>query len=110
MKSELEERFQAFLLDADGMQGLVAAGVAISLMPMLALTNLREDIVIRSLGPETPVRQVMAAALGGGYRSPAVAAMLEVLERAGREYLDGPAAITGRVVDAGARRAPTRAA
>jgi DNA-binding transcriptional LysR family regulator len=86
--------------DYNVVQGLVAAGVAISLLPMLALSNLREDIVIRSLGPETPVRQVMAATLAGGYRSPAVAAMLEVLERAARDYVEGRPDAAGRVVDA----------
>ena len=33
-------------------QGLIAAGVGISLLPALALTNVREDIVVRSLGAE----------------------------------------------------------
>src|SRR5207247_1487610 len=36
--------------DYNVVQGLVAAGVAISLLPELALSNLRDDIVIRSLG------------------------------------------------------------
>jgi DNA-binding transcriptional LysR family regulator len=64
-------------------QGLVAAGVAVSLLPMLALSNVREDIVVRSLGAETPVRRVSAAALPG-YRSPATEAMLAVLQRTAR--------------------------
>jgi DNA-binding transcriptional LysR family regulator len=74
--------------DYNVVQGLVAAGVAISLIPELALTNLREDIVIRPLPQrETPVRGVVAATLAGGSRSPATAAMLETLGRAARAYL-----------------------
>lgn len=72
--------------DYNVVQGLVAAGVGISLIPELALTNLRDDIVIRSLGPDGPVRQIAAATLGGGYRSPAVAGMLETLQQAAGEY------------------------
>src|SRR6185436_19578902 len=35
-----------------GKQGLVAAGVGITLIPTLALATVREDIVLRSLGPD----------------------------------------------------------
>ena len=72
--------------DYNVVQGLVAAGVAISLIPELALTNLRDDIVIRSLGREAPMRRVCATARAEGYRSPATAAMLEVLGDAAEEY------------------------
>lgn len=53
---------------------------------MLALTNVRDDIVIRSLVPETPVRRVSASTASGAYRSPATEAMLEILVGAGRRY------------------------
>jgi DNA-binding transcriptional LysR family regulator len=72
--------------DYNVVQGLVAAGVGISLIPELALTNLREDLVIRSLGKDAPMRHVSAATLAGGYRSAAVEAMLETLKGAAREY------------------------
>ncbi len=72
--------------DYNVVQGLVAAGVAISLIPDLALSNVREDIVIRSLGSDAPVRHVAAATLAGGYRSAAVSAMLETLCDAAAEY------------------------
>jgi DNA-binding transcriptional LysR family regulator len=39
----------------------------------------RDDIVVRSLGRDAPVRRVYAAVHDGGYRSPATAAMLDVL-------------------------------
>lgn len=84
--------------DYNVVQGLVAAGVAISLMPMLALTNLREDLVIRSLGPETPVRRVVAGTVASGFRSPATEAMLEVLAEVARDYVDERAKVaSGRV-------------
>jgi molybdate transport repressor ModE-like protein len=64
-------------------QGLVAAGVAVSLLPMLALSNVRDDIVVRPLGAETPLRRV-SAAVSSGHRSLATEAMLEVLRRTAR--------------------------
>src|SRR5437868_11910868 len=72
--------------DYNVVQGLVAAGVAISLIPELALTNLRDDIVIRSLGKKAPVRRVAAATLASSFRTPATEAMLDVLAEAAREY------------------------
>jgi DNA-binding transcriptional LysR family regulator len=65
--------------DYQAIQGFVAAGVGVALIAELALTTVRDDIVIRSLGRETPIRRIHAAALGGGYRSPATTAMLEIL-------------------------------
>jgi len=59
-------------------QGLVAAGVGVALIPDLGFATLRDDIEIRPLSGEVPVRYVMAATLSG-YRSPATEAMLGVL-------------------------------
>jgi DNA-binding transcriptional LysR family regulator len=67
-------------------QGLVAAGVGVSLMAELGLINVRPDIAVRSLGRETPVRQIYAATLAEGYRSPATKAMLEILSDVAAEY------------------------
>ena len=72
--------------DYNVVQGLVATGVAVSLIAELALTNLRDDIVVRSLGRQAPIRHVWAATLAGAYRSPAVEAMLDLLQDAAREY------------------------
>jgi DNA-binding transcriptional LysR family regulator len=80
--------------DYNVVQGLIAAGVGISLLPGLALTNVREDIVIRSLGPQAPARRIAAATLAGRYRSPATGAMLDILaEVAGRFELPAGAAV-----------------
>jgi DNA-binding transcriptional LysR family regulator len=71
--------------DYNVVQGLIAAGVGISLLPGLALTNVREDIVVRSLGRNAPARRIAAATLAGRYRSPATEAMLGILDEvAGR--------------------------
>jgi molybdate transport repressor ModE-like protein len=67
-------------------QGLVAAGVGVALIPTLALTTVRDDIVIRDLGSEAPVRSIGAAALPGAQRSPAARAMLDVLAEVATQY------------------------
>ena len=80
--------------DYNVVQGLIAAGVGISLLPGLALTNVREDIVIRSLGAQAPSRRIAAATLAGRYRSPATGAMLDILDEvAARFELPSGAAI-----------------
>jgi DNA-binding transcriptional LysR family regulator len=65
--------------DYNVVQGLIAAGVGVSLLPALSLTNVREDIVVRSLGPRAPARRIASAVLAGRYRSPAADAMLDIL-------------------------------
>jgi DNA-binding transcriptional LysR family regulator len=67
-------------------QGFVAAGVGVSLIPDLALLAVRDDVAIRSLGGRPPVRKIQAATLRDGYRSPAVDAMLETLVQVGGEF------------------------
>ena len=47
--------------DYAAVQGFVAAGVGVSLIAELGLTTIRDDIVVRDLGRETPVRQIYAA-------------------------------------------------
>jgi DNA-binding transcriptional LysR family regulator len=72
--------------DYNVVQGLVAAGVGISLLPGLSLTNVRDDIVIRSLGPNAPTRRIAAATLAGRYRSPATETMLGILEEVAARF------------------------
>jgi DNA-binding transcriptional LysR family regulator len=67
-------------------QGFVAAGVGVSLIPDLALISVRDDVVIRSLGAKPPIRRILAATLREGYCSPATQAMLEVLVDVGAEF------------------------
>jgi len=68
--------------DYQTVQGLVAAGVGVALIPELALSVVREDIVTRSLSPRPPVRQVIAAAPASSRLIPAAVAMLGELEQA----------------------------
>jgi DNA-binding transcriptional LysR family regulator len=72
--------------DYTAMQGFVAAGVGVSLIAELGLTSVRDDIVVRDLGRDTPVRQIYAATLSDGYRSPATQAMLEILRDVASRY------------------------
>jgi DNA-binding transcriptional LysR family regulator len=67
-------------------QGLVAAGMGVTLLPEMALRNLREDIVVRPLGNQVTHRVIMACLLEGAYRSPATEAMLGILREAVAEY------------------------
>jgi DNA-binding transcriptional LysR family regulator len=67
-------------------QGFVAAGMGVSLIPDLALLALRDDVVVRALRTRPPARYIVAATLAGGYCSPAKTAMLEILQDVGREF------------------------
>jgi DNA-binding transcriptional LysR family regulator len=71
-------------------QGLVAAGVGVALIPELALSSVREDIVIRALHPESPVRTVLAATQRGSGVMPAVATMVDVLRNVAGGFESGP--------------------
>lgn len=64
-------------------QGFVAAGFGVSLIPDLALIAVRDDVVIRSIGARAPIRRIMAASLSDCWASPARAAMLDILEEVG---------------------------
>jgi DNA-binding transcriptional LysR family regulator len=72
--------------DYNVVQGLVAAGVGVSLLPSLALANMRDDIVVRSLGRSAPAREIAAATLAGRYRSPATEAMLAILQEVAADF------------------------
>src|SRR5688572_20336617 len=67
-------------------QGFGAAGVGVALIPDLALLAVRDDVVIRALKSRPPVRRIQAATLRDGYKSAAIAAMLDTLEEVGREF------------------------
>ncbi len=70
--------------DYQTVQGLVAAGVGVALIPRLALSTVRPDIRIRSLDPHSPVRKVFAATPRAAAVTPAVATMLDVLREISR--------------------------
>ncbi len=70
-------------------QGLVAAGVGVALIPSLGLATYRPDVAIRPIAGSNPKRDVLAATLPGGRRSPATQAMLDVLVEAAERYSQG---------------------
>jgi DNA-binding transcriptional LysR family regulator len=65
-------------------QGLVAAGVGVALIPQLALSTVRPDIRVRALDPRSPVRRIFAATPRAAAVTPAVATMLDVLREVSR--------------------------
>ena len=78
-EADLEPRVAFRSDDFNVVQGMVAAGAGVAVVPELALDNLRRDVVVRSLGSSTPMRTVVAAILAGVHRSPATMALLELL-------------------------------
>jgi DNA-binding transcriptional LysR family regulator len=81
-----EPRIEFQTDDYTAMQGFVAAGVGVSLIAELGLSSVRDDIVIRSLGRETPVREVYAATVQDAHRTPATQAMLTILRDVASRY------------------------
>lgn len=74
--------------DYETVQGLVAAGVGVALIPRLALTRLHPDIVVRSLQPASPVRNVVAATPEGAAMAPSAHAMLDILVAIAPDYVE----------------------
>ncbi|UGS35269.1 LysR family transcriptional regulator [Capillimicrobium parvum] len=72
--------------DYAAIQGFIAAGVGVALIPDLALTTPRDDIAIRTLVGVAPRRRVLAATLAGSARGPATQAMVAILEEVGRGW------------------------
>ncbi len=65
------------------MQGFIAAGLGVTLLPDLALPTLHSDLVVRATDPPAPERRVWAAARAEGARSPATDEMLRILVEVG---------------------------
>ena len=74
--------------DYETVQGLVAAGVGVALIPRLALTRLDPGIVVRSLEPASPMRGVVAATTVGAGVAPAAGVMLEILSGIAPDYAE----------------------
>ncbi|HWF72726.1 MAG TPA: LysR family transcriptional regulator, partial [Solirubrobacteraceae bacterium] len=64
--------------DYPAILGFVAAGVGVALIPDMATRGIRADVVVRALDRPPPPRPIFVA-LPTGYRSPAAAAMLDIL-------------------------------
>jgi molybdate transport repressor ModE-like protein len=68
------------------MQGFIAAGLGVTLLPDLALPTLRSDLVVRATDPPAPARRVWAATRSEGSRSPATDEMVEILAQVGESF------------------------
>lgn len=68
-------------------QGFVAAGLGVALLPSLVAVAAmaRRDIAVRPLGVNAPVRRIGAAVFAGAARSPSITAMLEALRGSASE-------------------------
>jgi molybdate transport repressor ModE-like protein len=72
--------------DYQVLQGLIASGLGVTLLPDLALTALHPGVAIVPVKPRPPVRHVWAATRAEGARSPAADAMVEILRDVGERY------------------------
>ena len=78
--------------DYETVQGLVAAGVGVALIPRLALTRVHPGIVVRELAPRSPARKVVAATMSGPGVAPAAKTMIGVLAEVAQRYGEGAVA------------------
>ena len=97
--------------DYTAIRELVGTGAGIALLPDLALFPPHESVVLRSLGPDRPFRNIQVATRPAAFRSPAASAMLEILceqrpahARSGRRR-HAPEPVAGREARVGERRA-----
>jgi DNA-binding transcriptional LysR family regulator len=74
--------------DYNVMQGFIAAGLGMTLLPDLVLPTLRSDLVVRPTDPPAPERRVWAATRGVGSRSPATEEMVSILAEVGAAFAE----------------------
>ena len=74
--------------DYETVQGLVAAGVGVALVPRLALTHVHPRIVVRELSPRSPARKVVAATMARPGVAPAARTMIRILGEVARDYAE----------------------
>jgi DNA-binding transcriptional LysR family regulator len=74
--------------DYETVQGLVAAGVGVALVPRLALTRVHPGVVVRELSPRSPARKVVASTMSGPGVAPAAKTMIRILADVVRRYSD----------------------
>ncbi len=67
--------------DYQALQGMAASGIGVALIPTLALTSSRNDVVVVPLRGRAPSRQILAAVRTGD-QDPLVEHMVEALRRA----------------------------
>lgn len=75
--------------DYQVIQGLVAAGLGVGLIPELAAWD--PNVELREIEPHPPIRRVWAITREAGSRSPASEEMLAILDRVGEDHAKGHA-------------------
>jgi len=85
--------------DYSAMLGFVAAGVGVALIPDMAARGMRDDVVVRALDRPPPSRPILVV-LPAGYRSPAAAAMLDILREIGEEWVAEHPGLTANTASA----------
>lgn len=93
MEAGFEPKLAFHCDDYPAIQGFVAAGVGISLIPDLALVTVREDIVIRRLTGPPPMRRVLATTRAEASSNPAAGAMVGFLVESGQDWARGRRAL-----------------
>jgi DNA-binding transcriptional LysR family regulator len=68
-------------------QGLIAAGIGVSLIPELARVNARTDVVFRPLSTTPPVRRIGVATVAEGYRSPGAEKMIGIMRATVKDHV-----------------------
>jgi len=74
--------------DPVAVQALVAAGLAVAVIPGLAVAHPLPGVEVRTLRSDAPVRHISAARPRDAYHGPAVIAMIDSLRRAVAVYRD----------------------
>jgi DNA-binding transcriptional LysR family regulator len=74
--------------DFDTIQGLVAAGVGVALIPRLALNSVHPTVTVRELRDGGPIRQVTVAIVAGSGIAPAARSMIQMLADVARRFED----------------------
>jgi DNA-binding transcriptional LysR family regulator len=72
--------------DFDTVQGLVAAGVGVAVIPRLALNRVHPGVAVRELATGEPIRQVTVATVTGGGVAPAARSMIQILGDVARRF------------------------
>ncbi len=85
-KAGFEPRVAFRINDCQMTQAMVAAGEGIALLPRLMLKGADPGVAIKPLGPEAPVRRIVAVRLATRYLAPSVEHFIALLQAAGRRY------------------------
>jgi len=75
--------------DYQALQGMAASGIGVALIPTMALTSARSDVVVLPLRGRPPARQVVAV-VREGERDPLVDHFVEALRTSARALSAGP--------------------